>query len=529
MAAHRGRPTLLPGLLLALALGVAVWERAPALWDDRSWFDESFVFLESMGISFAEPWPVQYVRSELNLSPGLGKVFYCLIHDDPYPPFTHLVAWSFRGAPHPLLAARALFVLCGLGLIATVYVLGSRLAGPDAGALLAAYVGLSPMLTTTGQELKWYAAAPLLATLATGLLIHLDGRSRGGWAAYVVCLLLLLETHYFCIWILPAHALFAWWRRPALRGRFAAAFAVTLLLYSPWLLWALPKQLLFVHHQFGDVFQTWPYNAWLQPAAPTPIAASWLYTLLAMIGAEPSPIRARYFVPLAVGAVWLLWRGGRAADPRRRDFVFASVLTFALAVAAQTAYSLKLGQTIPLTATYFAPWCPMIMIAVMLGALDLGNVRARAVVAGALVAVAALNVAFLGPPRRAIEADSLSNYRDVAALLSAPRDVPSAIVFRSDRDAKMVNVFYQGPALQMIWPADAKREVPPGVGALIVVSAASSSPMSPPPGWTREEPDTRLGYTRIDVLRHSALHTRGSPVVGPMSRSRPSASTRNAS
>ncbi len=504
MAADRYRPALLPGLLLAVALGVAVGERAPATWDDRSWFDETFVFLESMGISFVEPWPTRYVRSELKLSSGLGNVLHYLTRDDPYPPFVHFVAWSFRGAPHPLLATRTLFVLCGLALIGVVYVLGAGLAGPDAAAVLAAYVALSPMLTTTGQELKWYAAAPLLATLATYLLIRLDARSRGGWVGYVVCLLLLVETHYFCIWILPAHALFAWWRRPALRRQFAIAHAMTLLLYAPWLLWALPQQQTSVHYQFDVLFRSWPYNTWLQPATSKPIAASWLYTLLAMIGAEPSPVHARYLVPVACGALWLLGRGGRAADPGRRDFVVASVLTFGVALVAQTAYSLKLGQTIPLTATYFAPWCAMIMISVMLGALELKSVRARVAVAVALVAGAALNVAFLGPPRRVIEADSLSNYRQVAAALSAPRDVPSAIVFRSDRDAKMVNVFYDGPALQMIWAGDGERDVPPGVGGLMVVSPVASPPMSPLSGWTRVEPDRRLGHTRIEDFRRRA-------------------------
>jgi hypothetical protein len=102
-----------------------------------------------------------------------------------------------------------------------------------------------------------------------------------------------------------------------------------------------------------------------------------------------------------------------------------------------------------------------------------------------------------------LEGDSLSNYREVVAALSAPQDVPSAIVFRSDRDAKMVNVFYEGPALQMIWPGDGERDVPAAVGGLIVVSPAASVPTSPLPGWIRQEPRL-LGHTRIDVFRRAA-------------------------
>jgi hypothetical protein len=507
MAADRGRPTLFPGLLLAFALAFVLWQRAPALYDDRSWFDEIYVFLESMGISVAKPWPARYVHAELNVSSSLGNVFDHLTHEDAYPPFVHLVTWSFHGAPHPLLAARALFVLCGLALIGVVYFFGRRLVGPDAAAVLAAYVALSPMLTTTGQELKWYALAPLLATLATFLLIDLGPGGPGRWAGYVACLLLLVETHYFCVWILPAHALFVWWRRPSLRRHFATAYAVVLLLYAPWLLWGLPQQQMYLRHQFDVVFPTWAYNTWLQPATPKPIIASHLYTLLAMIGGEPSPARARYLIPVAAGAVWLLWRGWFAADPRRRDLVRVSVATFAVAVVAQTAYALRLGQTIPLTATYFAPWCPLVMIAVMLGALELKNPRWRIAAASVLVGGAALNVALLDPPRRVLEGNSLSNYREVVAALSAPQDVPSAIVFRSDRDAKMVNVFYDGPALQMIWPGDGGRDVPAAVGGLIVVSPAASAPTSPLPGWTRQEPRV-LGHTRIDVFRRGPTPAR---------------------
>jgi hypothetical protein len=249
-----------------------------------------------------------------------------------------------------------------------------------------------------------------------------------------------------------------------------------------------------------------------------------------MIGAEPSPVRARYLIPLAGGALWLLWRGWFAADPRRRDFVRAAAGTFAVALVAQTVYALHLGQTIPMTATYFAPWCPLVMVAAMLGALELKSARWRTAAAGVLVGGAALNVAFLDPPRRVLEADSLSNYRDVAAALSAPQDVPSAIVFRSDRDAKMVNVFYDGPALQMIWAGDGGRDVPAEVGRLVVVSPALSAPAPMLPGWSRPEPSRLLGHTRLDVLlRQSALHTRGSAVSESIGRSRPSRSSRNAS
>src|SRR5262249_14754872 len=152
----------------------------------------------------------------------------------------------------------------------------------------------------------------------------------------------------------------------------------------------------------------------------------------------------------------------------------ASVATLGLAIAGQTLYALRLGQTIPLTATYYASWCPLVMIAVMLGALEVSDSRLRAALAAALIGVSVLNVAWLRPPRGALEPGSLSDYREVARALAAEDDPASAIVFRSDRDAKMVNVFYDGPATQVIWAADDEPVVPADALRLVCVSATDA-------------------------------------------------------
>src|SRR5262249_21253490 len=155
-------------------------------------------------------------------------------------------------------------------------------------------------------------------------------------------------------------------------------------------------------------------------------------------------------------------------------------------------------------AASYAPGCPLVMIAVMLGAPGVSASRLRAALAAALIGVSVLNVAWLGPPRRALEPGSLSDYREVARALSEA-DRTSAIVFRSDRDAKMVNVFYDGPATQVIWAADGEPVVPADALRLVCVSATDAPAVRVPPGWTSVAPPQVFGHTRLERLGRAVM------------------------
>jgi hypothetical protein len=252
------------------------------MFDDRSWFDETYVFLESMGISFLQPWPASFTHAALDLSPRLGTVLDHLANEDAYPPLIHVITWSFRSAPNPLLAARAVFVICGLVLIGVVFRGGLRLGGPGTAALLTAAVACSPMLTSTGQELKWYALAPLLATAATLLLLDLGAEDRRRWALYALCLVPSRRPRHFQRSDPPIAR--SRWRRPPAR------------LLPPRGGPGLP------HGWYGPgsnarvlAFRRSCRLIQLgyQPTTVTTVAASWLYTPLVMIGRCPfaSPFR----------------------------------------------------------------------------------------------------------------------------------------------------------------------------------------------------------------------------------------------
>src|SRR5262245_38441651 len=183
-----------------------------------------------MGIAYLQPWPTSFVRSELGLSSSLSTVLHHVAYRDAYPPLVHLAVWSLRAAPHPLLAARAAFVILSLALIGVVYAYGQTQMDPEAAAVLTAYVARSPLLASTGQELKWYAVAPLAATVATLLLLEASPRRAAFWAGYVLAVVLLVHLHYFGAWIVPAHVLFVWRCRRTLWRPFALALAAIALL-----------------------------------------------------------------------------------------------------------------------------------------------------------------------------------------------------------------------------------------------------------------------------------------------------------
>src|SRR6185503_3417610 len=178
-----------------------------------------------------------------------------------------------------------------------------------------------------------------------------------------------------------------------------------------------------------------------------------------------------------------------------------SLATFGIALFGLTLYSMRLGQTTPLTSTYFTPWCPLLMVSLMIGVFEMERAGTRWSLAVLFVGGAAVNLVFLGPPRRTLDPDPLSHYVPLARALSEPSLASSAIVFRYDRDAKMVNTFYEGPARQMIFAPGAARDVPAEVTDLVFVSSAEA-PVTPAlPGWTKPQVERVLGHARIETAR----------------------------
>ena len=138
-------------------------------------------------------------------------------------------------------AMRALSVLAMAAAAACVALVGRRLAGARAGLLAGLVFALVPSVSRFAQEVRFYALAVLVATLATLLLLRaLDRPSALRWLAYAASLALLGYIDVVALSVLAGHVagvvLHSWdhrdrrllWFLPAVAGGMAACLPVVL-------------------------------------------------------------------------------------------------------------------------------------------------------------------------------------------------------------------------------------------------------------------------------------------------------------
>src|SRR5271169_5967969 len=153
--------------LLTLALGFYQMGR-PELWRDElaSW-------------SFASR-PVSNLIASARQTGATQLAYYLLLH-----------VWmaAFGDSAD---AMRSLSVLAMAAAAACVTLVGRRLAGARAGLIAGLVFALVPSVSRFAQEVRFYAPAVLVATLATLLLLRaLDRPTALRWLGYAACLALL--------------------------------------------------------------------------------------------------------------------------------------------------------------------------------------------------------------------------------------------------------------------------------------------------------------------------------------------------
>lgn len=490
--------------MIAVALGVGVALRVPVLLDDRTWFDEDGVILASYGIYYGieglRPWPQVFRHDELQIDPTVSGVLATLACCHAYPPLVPLSIYPVHFAPNPILAARAVYVSLGLAVPLILFLAIRSLMGTNLALFVAAYVTLSPVLTVTGQMIKWNAAASLLATASTLLLLGVSRYpSRLRWAAYTLLMVLLVHTHYFCVWLVPVHAVWAWFQGKDFFRGFSISAAVGGLLASPWFLWGLSAQRGYVNMFLDLVLADQLYNPYYQPLSGETLVGSYVYVALASAGLQPSPVRVRYLLPVLAILAWCIWKSFTSSHHYVRSLAFIGVGAMCAALFGQTAYSWSLGHGIPLTASYFTPWFPLIMPVIALGAFDIRIRSIRVIILGLLLGGAACNAVFESRWRPFLSGtSSLSHYRSVATALESFSAREVAIVHRSDRHAKLLNLFYRDQALQIVGDMDSEG-IPPAVKKLVYVTAVEDPVARPIPGWGPPETVLVVGHSRVDL------------------------------
>ena len=272
-------------LSLLIIVAVAGALRLPGL-DERSlWFDEGY------SIALATEFPV-------------GEIVTRTGHDF-HPPFYFLLlrGWSaVVGTSVP--ALRLLSVLFGLVAVAGMLALPGLGANTScserkpeahyrvrfAGLTGAAVLAISASQIRWSQEVRMYALGATLAILSTVALgsITSAGRSRWAWCVlYVATATAFLYTHYFAVFTLLAHGLWAggvfltgvferWrFRRPPANAFWPlVCVACAAALFAPWLP-VLTKQ----RSSFQDEFWSGTDTPWSVPSALYklffPLNASW--------------------------------------------------------------------------------------------------------------------------------------------------------------------------------------------------------------------------------------------------------------
>ncbi len=174
-------------------------------------------------------------------------------------------------------ALRYLSLVCGVALVALVYVLGRHMFGRRT-ALIAAWLSaISPVLIWYAGEGKMYSLQPMLLALALYALLRANDPSFGhpliGWAAFVLATSFSFYIHVLSPLFLPIAGLFFLALWPASRRHLAAgaiALALLTLPYLPLLVWQAP--VLLRGGDIGHRFYPLDQIAWV-------LASNWAFGL----------------------------------------------------------------------------------------------------------------------------------------------------------------------------------------------------------------------------------------------------------
>ncbi|MGQ0602555.1 MAG: glycosyltransferase family 39 protein [Anaerolineales bacterium] len=420
-------------LLLAL-LGLAFALRVYDLGDRNIWWDEG------LAAWAARLSPMQIVEWTAH---------------DVHPPlyFWLLSAW-WRVVGDGEFVLRFPSALAGTAGVALIYGLGRALGGRWVGLLSATTLTLSVFAISWSQEMRMYIWAAALATGTLWAAFRLWSRAgRLTWIAYVLTCATALWTLYLNVSVLVIANLgflLVWWGRgcpwPMLL-RWASAQTAALVLFAPWLIYALPR------------IPTW------STAEPfTPGFFAQLYATMLAVGI---PVNLETYTPLVVSMVmvwlvglWVLWRQGGSVEQHAGRWM----LLLGVALPALVVYAVSL----PINFFYYAPrlapryLLPLAPCFYTLLALGLVALWQRWRWAGGLATVVVLGVAVSGWdaffPNRVRRDDLIS----VAEALRAHVQPSDRVVLHSDKDWPLFAAQYAG-----VW-----RGVP--YGATVDMASANS-------------------------------------------------------
>lgn len=340
-------------------------------------------------------------------------------------------AWGLRFLP----------ALAGVLNVALVATLGHALGGRRAGLLAALFLAVSTFAVTWSQELRMYIWAALWAAGALWAAVRIwQGRGPRAWIAYVLCAAAGLWTLYLSGAVLAVTNLaflWLWWRQGRVRrwmARWVAAQVGAVMLFLPWLIYALPRMMSWSSaepYQFGFFVRL--YTTVLATGAAVNLDA-WLWPSLAVLAV------------LVVAAVALLRRRRRTAISAGLLMLVLALVLPALAVYALTALPGRSFYIPRLAPRYFLPLASAFYLLLGWGLAELGR-RCRAAAwigTGIVVGVALAGLTAFLPGR--VQTDQ---YTSLAATLDAHRRSEDAVFLYPDEDWPLFAGQYAGSWLKV--------------------------------------------------------------------------------
>lgn len=159
-------------------------------------------------------------------------------HQDAFYAFYYLLLHGISDVSQSEAALRSLSALAGVGFTIATALLAQRLAGARAAVAAAIIATCSPLAFGAAREARPYSLFMLLATLLSWAFLRAaESPVRRRWIVFVATAVLACYVHLFAIFVVAAHALWAFLVRRALYRRgFGLALAAIVAALVPLLL-----------------------------------------------------------------------------------------------------------------------------------------------------------------------------------------------------------------------------------------------------------------------------------------------------
>jgi len=207
---------------------------------------------------------------------------------DVHPPLYYLAThfWQLLFGTSEL-ATRSFSAACGLVTIVVAYLLMRKLFTEGTARLSALFIALGPFAIRYSDEARMYGMAAMLVVIATYLIVRIATSKCASyklWLLYALVIAAGLYTHYYTLFIIPAHIVYLAYVRggimPLLRDKkWWFGHLLAALLFVPWLpsafaqvtrvsagFWIPPVNAETVPNtfmQFLAFAPSWAYSGWI--------------------------------------------------------------------------------------------------------------------------------------------------------------------------------------------------------------------------------------------------------------------------